>query len=158
MDIDESKMVEVNAAKVLSRAGEGKNIAIVGHFPFVDQLRALARSLWVIEKRPYEGDLPEHAAREYLPRADIIAITGTAFMNHTLDSLLKLCSPTSIVMILGPSTPLSPVLFDHGIHLISGTLVVDETAATQTIQQGAVFPQVKGVRLVTMMKPDLRTE
>jgi uncharacterized protein len=156
LEIDESQVVEVNAAEVLAREGKGKNIAIVGHFPFVDQLRTLARNVWVIEKHPHEGDLPEQAARDYLPQADVIAITGTTFINHTLDPLLKLCPTTALVMILGPSTPLSPILFNHGIHLISGALVVDETAAIQTIQQGAIFPQVKGVRLVTMVKPDLR--
>ncbi len=156
LDVDESQGVEINAAEVLAREGEEKNIAVVGHFPFVDRLRALARNLWVIEQRPQAGDLPEQAAEDYLPRADVIAITGTALINHTLDRLLSLCPARSLVMVLGPSTPLSPVLFQYGIQMISGSRVIDENAALKTIQQGAIFPQVKGVRLLTLVKSNTR--
>lgn len=149
IDVDTTLAVEINAAEVLAREGMGKNIAIVGHFPFVDRLRALSCNLWVIEKNPQAGDLPEEMAEKYLPQADIVAITGTAIINHTLERLLRLCPTKSSVMILGPSTPLSPVLFRYGIHMISGAKVIDETSACKTVQQGAIFPQVKGVRLLT---------
>lgn len=150
LEVDEAQAVEINAAEVLAREGKGKNLAVVGHFPFVERLRALAGNLWVIEQNPQEGDLPEQAAEEYLPQADVIAITGTALINHTFEKLLSLCPARSLVMVLGPSTPLSPVLFQYGIQMISGTRVVDEPAALKTIRQGASFPQVKGVRLLTL--------
>lgn len=68
----------------------------------------------------------------------------------TLDGLLALCRPDALVMVLGPSTPLSPVLFVHGATLISGTRVVDEAAVLRTVGQGATFQQVEGVRLLTL--------
>ncbi len=68
----------------------------------------------------------------------------------TLDGLLALCRPDALVMVLGPSTPLSPVLFAHGATLISGTRVVDEAAVLRTVGQGATFQQVEGVRLLTL--------
>jgi len=58
------------------------------------------------------------------------------------------------VMILGPSTPLMPILFEHGIDYLSGSRIIDETAAIRTIQQGAGFPQVEGVQVVTMVKSE----
>ena len=87
-----------------------------------------------------------------LPQADVAAITGTALINHTLDELLDLCRPETSVMVLGPSTPLSPVLFDHGVDVISGTVVVDTDLVLTLIGQGATFRQVHGpgVRLLTM--------
>jgi uncharacterized protein len=156
LKVDESQAVEVNAADVLAREGMGKNIAIVGHFPFVDRLRAIANNLWVIEKNPREGDLPEQAAADFLPQANVIAITGTALINHTLEQLLRYCPTNALVMVLGPSTPLSPALFRFGIHMISGTRIIDEAAAFQTIQQGASFPQVKGTRLLTLAAPNIK--
>lgn len=33
--------------------------------------------------------------------------------HHTFAGLLALCRPDALVMVLGPSTPLSPVLFDY---------------------------------------------
>ena len=154
IDIDESRMVQINAAEVIARECKNKNLVIVGHFPFVNRMKTIAQNCWIIEKRPFEGDFPEEASREYIPKADVIAITGTAFINHTMEELLSLCRPDSLVMVLGPSTPLSPILFQYGISFVSGSRVIDEEAAITTIQQGATFPQVKGVRLLTMLKED----
>jgi hypothetical protein len=55
-------------------------------------------------------------------------------------------------MLLGPSTPLSPFLFDFGANIISGTRVVDENAVLRTVGQGAAFRQVEGVKLLTFIK------
>jgi uncharacterized protein (DUF4213/DUF364 family) len=153
LELDESQMEEINAAEVIAHEGSGKNIAIVGHFPFVNRMKTIARNCWVIEKRPHGDDFPEEAAQEFIPQADIVAITGTAFINHTMGGLLALCRSDSLVIVLGPSTPLSPLLFDHGIRFLFGSRVIDEEAAIATIQQGAIFPQVNGVRLLTMSKP-----
>jgi uncharacterized protein (DUF4213/DUF364 family) len=70
---------------------------------------------------------------------------------------LKLCRPEALVMVLGPTTPLSPLLFDHGATIISGTLVIDEQAVMQTVSQGATFPQVEGVRKLTMVAQRSKT-
>jgi uncharacterized protein (DUF4213/DUF364 family) len=155
IDIDETRLhKDLNAAEVLADNSKGRNLVIVGHFPFSRRLKTVAQNLWVIEKNPYGDDFPEEAAQELIPQADVVAITGTAFINHTMEELLALCHPDAQVMILGPSTPLMPTLFDHGVKYLSGSIVVDEAAAIQTIQQGAGFPQVKGVKVVTLERND----
>ena len=152
LELDKKSLKEINASEVIAREGKGKNVAIVGHFPFIENLRANTRNCWVIEKNPFGNDLPEYTAREFIPQADVIAITGTAFINHSIENLLPLCQPNSLIMILGPSTPMTPLLFDHGISFLSGTQVIDEDFAIRTVQQGAILPQVKGTRLLTMSK------
>jgi len=149
LNVDESRAVEINAVDVLIEHGRGRNVALVGHFPFIPKLRPAVGYLWVIEQTPTEGEYPVEAAADLIPQADLVAITGTALINHTLDDLLSLCRPQALVMILGPSTPLSPVLFAHGAAILSGSRVVDEPAALRTIGQGASFQQVEGVRLLT---------
>lgn len=128
LDMDESQAVEINAAEVLIEQGRGKNVALVGHFPFIPRLRDAVGQLWVIEQHPAEGDYPAEAAADLIPQAHIVAITSSAFINHTMDDLLALCSPTATVMILGPSTLLSPVVFNYGVNIFSGTRVIDEAA------------------------------
>jgi uncharacterized protein (DUF4213/DUF364 family) len=150
LDLDEQRIKHINAAEVIARESKEKNLVVVGHFPFVERMTTIAKNCWVIEKRPFGDDFPEEASQEFIPQADVIAITGTAFINHTIEDLLSLCRPESLVMILGPSTPMTPLFFDYGVSILSGSRVVDEDAAIATIQQGASFPQVKGVRLVTM--------
>jgi uncharacterized protein (DUF4213/DUF364 family) len=152
LEVDESLAVEINASEVLANRGRGKNVALVGHFPFISQLRQTAGQLWVIEQHPAEDEYPAEAAVDLLPQADIVAITASALVNHTLDNLLALCPKQVPVMILGPSTPLSPVLFDHGATIISGTRVTDESAVLRTVGQGASFRQVDGVKLLTFQR------
>jgi len=144
--------VDVNAEEVIARHGTGKNVALVGHFPFIPRLREAVGTLWVLELQPGPGDLPSEAAPDIIPQADVVAITGTTLINRTLEGLLALCRPEALVLVLGPSTPLSPVLFDHGVHILSGALVEDSEAVLRAVSQGANFRQVhrQGVRLVTI--------
>jgi uncharacterized protein (DUF4213/DUF364 family) len=68
-----------------------------------------------------------------------------------VERLLEL-SKNSLIVILGPTTPLSPVLFDYGVDIVAGTKVVEPDKTISSISQGAMFRQVEGVRLVTMVK------
>ncbi len=149
---DLSRCVELNAGDFLIEKGRGKHVALVGHFPFIPALRQAARRLWVLEMAPLPDEFPAEAAPEVIPQADLVAITGSTFINHTIDELLSLCRPDALVLVLGPSTPLAPVLFDHGVDVLSGVQVVDPAAVLRTVSQGAGFRQVEGVRLLTMAR------
>jgi uncharacterized protein (DUF4213/DUF364 family) len=150
--VDESGAAEVNAVDVLIEHGRGKNVALVGHFPFISKLRPAVGHLWVIEQHPIEGEFPAETAVDLIPKSDVVAITSSALINHTLDGLLALCRPEALVMMLGPSTPLSFALFNYGVRILSGSRVVDEAAVLRTVGQGANFQQVEGVRLLTLRK------
>jgi len=154
IDVPLKRCERVNAFEVLARKGEGKDVTIVGHFPFVPELRKIARELFVLEQRPREGDLEADKAQEVIPRSQVVGITGTAFINHTLEGLLSLCPPESFVMLIGPTSPLTPLLFDYGIDAISGAMVIDEGEVARYIAQGATFKQLHrhGVRLLTMFR------
>ena len=152
LEIDERRCTELNAADLLAKKGEGKRVAIVGHFPFVPRLRPIVKELWVIEKNPRGGDFSEAEAEKLIPRADVVGITGTAFTNHTIEHLLELCNANAYIIILGGTAPLSPVLFDHGISAVSGTKVLDSETVLYCVSQGATFRQIKGIKLLTMEK------
>ena len=150
LEVNEQQAVEINAADILVECGCGRNVALVGHFPFISKVRQSVGQLWVIEQHPTEDEYPAEAAAELIPQAEVVAITSSTLINHTLEGLLSFCHPDATVLMLGPSTPLSPVLFDHGATIISGTRVIDEAAVHRTVGQGASFKQVEGVRLVTL--------
>jgi len=151
IDIDESKCVEKNAFEILLEKGKEKNVAVVGHFPWIPKLREKIKNFWVLEQRLREGDLPSKDADRILPQCDVVGITGTSFINHTLEGLLALCEKASVVLI-GPTSPLSSILFDYGIDAICGSKVVDEDKVIQSISQGATFKEVMGVKLVTLTR------
>jgi hypothetical protein len=154
LPMGEDPVGEADAASVLLEWGRGSAVAVIGHFPFLPRLRQVARVLWVLEQRPGADELPATAAAEVLPKADVLAITSTTIINKTLEPLLALRRPEARVMLLGPTTPLSPALFEHGIHALSGVRVVDEAALLRTVGEGAIFRQVEGVRRITWLRPD----
>jgi uncharacterized protein (DUF4213/DUF364 family) len=151
MDIDESKCTEKNAFEIILEKGEGENVAIVGHFPWIPKLKGRIKNLWVLEQRLREGDLPAKEANRILPQCDVVGITGTSFINHTLEGLLELCKE-AYVLLIGPTSPLSPILFDYGIDAICGSKVVDPDQLIRSISEGATFKEVTGVRLLTLSK------
>ena len=142
-----------NAEELLTTHGRGKRVVIVGHFPFIPRLRESVDQLDVLELRPREDDLPASLAPMVIPQAHIVAITSMALANHTLTDLLQLCSSEATIMLLGPSTPLSPVLFDYGVDLLSGSLVEAIEPVLKLVSQGANFRQIHkaGARLITIV-------
>ncbi|HUW13205.1 MAG TPA: DUF364 domain-containing protein [Anaerolineae bacterium] len=153
LEADETAMVELNAEDVIREKGSESRVAIVGHFPFIERLRAEVGQMWVLEMRLGPGDLPAEAAAEVIPQADVVAITSTTLINGTCEDLLALCRPEATVLLLGPSTPLSPLLFEH-VDVLSGSLVDDVDTVLRLVGQGATFRQIHrgGVRLVTMAR------
>jgi hypothetical protein len=152
LPVQPSRWVELNADEVILKRGAGKRVAIIGHFPFVPRLQGVVETLWVLEKQPHGQDLPADAAAKIIPQADVVAITGTTLINHTFEEVIGLCRREALVLVLGPSTPLSPILFEHGVHILSGAVVEDTDAVLRAVSQGANFRQVHrhGVRLVTI--------
>ncbi len=69
-----------------------------------------------------------------------------------MEHLLSLCNPKAYIIALGDTTPMSTILFDHGLDAISGTRVYDANLALRCVSQGANFRQIKGVKQLTLMK------
>jgi uncharacterized protein (DUF4213/DUF364 family) len=151
------RWIHGNAEQVLLENGRGKRIVMIGRFPFVSKIKSVAQDLFVIDQHPKEGDYPPGAAPEILPEMDIVAITGMALANHTMEGLLALCQAETTIMVLGPSTTFSPVMFDYGVDLLSGSIVTAIEPVLNTVSQGGNFRQVHqaGVQLVTIGRPDL---
>lgn len=79
-----------------------------------------------------ESDIPA-----YLPRCQVIVITATSLINHSLDQVLAHCQEARQVFLLGPSTPLCPEAF-RGSPLthLAGALVSDPSRALTIVSQG----------------------
>ena len=120
LPVDPEHLVEMNAFDLIVREGAGRTVALVGGFPFVPRLRPLVGDLKVLELRPAANEYPADAAGDIIPGADVVALTGTTLINHTFDGLVSLARPGAFVIVLGPSTPLSPVLFEHGVSAVGG--------------------------------------
>jgi uncharacterized protein (DUF4213/DUF364 family) len=153
LDVNEGACTEVNAEDVIIERGQGRRVAIVGHFPFVERVRQVAGECWVVELDPRPGDVPAERSAEVLSQADVVALTGTTLINHTFDTVMAVCRPEAFVLLMGPSAPLTPALFETGVGAISGTRVIHIEKLLPLVEQGATFRQIKrsgAVRLLTM--------
>ncbi len=131
----------------------GKNVAVIGHFPFVKRLREQTKYCWVFERRLQDGDLPSEQMPQFLPQADVLVLTAQIIPNNCFHKIIAM-APQAFKIMLGPSTPLSPVLFDFGIDVLGGVRVTDPEQVQRYIAQGAHFKQLRGIEKITM-KPKL---
>lgn len=148
-----ARLTDMNAQDILLERGAGRRVVIVGEFPFITRLKDRFDRLDLIQEPPENGLAGVRRARSLFPDADVIALTASSLINHTFDDLLDAASH-AFVIVLGATTPLSPLLFDFGADALCGTLVTDITAASTGVMQGAPFRKLDGVRRVTWLKKD----
>lgn len=151
-DAPKANLINVNAGDLILELGKNKKVAVIGHFPFVAKMQQKFDDLMVFEKLPGKGDLEEKLIPEKLPEADLIAITATTISNKTLGNILDYCSPNSIKMLIGPSTPVNKALFDLGFHYLAGSIVEDKKTIKEGIIAGYPFKHLKGVQHVILKK------
>ncbi|MDZ7402391.1 MAG: DUF364 domain-containing protein [candidate division KSB1 bacterium] len=82
----------------------------------------------------------------------VVAICGTTWLNHTFDKVINLCKKDAFKLMLGASTPMTPILFDYGIDVISGSKVMRPDVALECISQGATFKQIDGIKQLSMKR------
>lgn len=146
--------VDIHAEDVIARYGADAAARQRGNAPPSQPSCPRVGTLWVLEQQPVGDDLPAKMAPEIIPQADVLAMTSMTLMNGTFDDLVALPRPDAVTLLIGPTAPLSPLLFDYGVNIISGTIVEDIPLTMRAIAQGANFHQLHqlGVRLVSMQR------
>ena len=142
-----------NGLDLVATRSAGRRLAVVGAFPYLDTIRVEAQQSWVLELEPEGDQLPASAAPEVIPQADVVGITGSTLANGTLEGLLRLCRPDAFVVLIGPTTPLSPVLFDYGVDVLCGALAQDMAQTLETVAAGGSTRRIPGMRQVSLRRP-----
>jgi hypothetical protein len=112
----------------------GKKVAVVGHFHNLERLAPVCE-LSILERIPQKGDFPDPACEYILREQDFVIMTATTLINKTMPRLLELSRGARIV-VAGPTTPLHPVMFEHGIEMLGGLIVDDEPRAWKAVGEG----------------------
>lgn len=107
-----------------SEAVAGRKVSVIGYFPFAPEPLAQAAELRMLERNTKPGDYPDPAAEYRLPDSDFVFISGSAFVNKTMPRLLEL-SRNATTVLVGPSTTLSPILFDYDADMLTGFVAKD---------------------------------
>ena len=125
----------------------GKTVALIGHLKLGNEALRGAKEVYIIEREPRDGDLPDSACEYVLPECDIVIITGSAAINKTMPRLLEL-SKNAKTVVVGPSVPMCPELKKLGIDRLSGMSVADKTGIIDRMQKVRETPYPFGMTFV----------
>lgn len=114
-----------DAFDVYQEKVKGKKVAVIGRFPFLEKRLGDICDLKVLERNISKGDYPDSACEFILPESDYVFMTGCTFVNKTVVRLLEL-SENAHTVIVGPTTPMTEILFDYGVNDLSGFFVKDK--------------------------------
>lgn len=146
---------DFNIFDYLIEKGKDKKIVFIGHFGDIYKLKDIARQIIIIERFPREEDYLDTFQEYLIPDADIVAITGSTFVNKSIKRILEL-SKNSYTIVFGPSTPLSNVLFDYGVDMIGGLMIHEDKKVLDIISQGGSFNNFKKyVNFITIKRRTL---
>lgn len=113
---------------------------MVGNFgPILNVVRKKTNNIYVFEKQKEKGlglysdaEIPTH-----LPKCDVVVVTATSIINHTIDDVLSHCTGAREVCLVGPSCPMSPEIFkDYGVTMLAGDVVTAPEQTLQIVSQG----------------------
>ncbi|NLL38240.1 MAG: DUF364 domain-containing protein [Clostridiales bacterium] len=126
-------------------------LGMVGEFkPILAKVSDSAGKIHVFEKdSPGErGVYGEDKIPELLPECDVVILTATSIINHTIDDIMPHIKKAREVCITGPSTPLCPEVFKkYKVTMLAGCVVTDSGKILEIVSQGG------GTR---SMKPAIR--
>ncbi|MFH1830288.1 MAG: DUF364 domain-containing protein [Pseudomonadota bacterium] len=148
---DPKQITSINGVDILLERAAGAKVAMVGHFPFSDKIKEVAKELCILELRPDKGDLDASEASRVIPKVDVVIVTGTTLINHTFENIAEMAKK-SYMMLLGPTTILSPVLFDYGADAICGVRVVDPALTIRHLSEGGSFRRIQGTEQIALLK------
>ena len=132
-----------------------RHIALIGHFHFADELRAFGHQLdiYELDGRCEPGDRPSSQIPQYLPDADIVVMTSSTMITHATEQILDSCRPDAFKMIVGPTVPLHPILWDYGFDAVCGSIIHDDAQVSATARQGGNHKQMTGAEKLNFIRP-----
>ncbi|MCG8633101.1 MAG: DUF364 domain-containing protein, partial [Desulfobacterales bacterium] len=125
----------LSADELVAKLGKNKTTGLVGEFPFTRTLAEKVEKFHLFELNNSPFALPRDQWETTLPRLDVLAITGTALLTRYMAWYLSKASQAKII-ILGPTTPISDILFKYGVDYLCGSAVTDPARVTRSIEQG----------------------
>jgi uncharacterized protein (DUF4213/DUF364 family) len=78
------------------------------------------------------GDYPSEACEYILPECDFVFLSCTTFADKSLPRMLELSLKAQVTMV-GPSTPIAPILFQYGINDFSSFIILNNDMAYDII-------------------------
>jgi len=145
MDPRDYAMIKDKDGFDLLRIQPNENVSIIGAFgPYIRRLKTMGNPFFIIEKNPMtlrpdelEYFRPESEMRSALEKSDVVIITGTTIVNHTIDSILSFIKNGTRTAMIGPTASMIPdAFFRRGVHVMAGVRILDPDSMIRILKQG----------------------
>ncbi len=122
-----------------------ETVSLIGAFgPYIRRLKTMGNPFYIIEKhpqtlRPDEMNYfkSESEMLSSLKKSDVVIITGTAIVNHTIDRILPLITNGKRAAIIGPTASLIPdAFFKRGLQVMAGIKILNPDSMIKILKQG----------------------
>jgi len=122
-----------------------ETVSLVGAFgPYIHRLKMMGNPFFVIERNPQtlrpdemKYFRPESEIGVTLERSDAAILTGTAIVNHSMDSILPHIKNVKRTAIIGPTASMMPdAFFRKGISVMAGVRISNPEKMTGILKQG----------------------
>ncbi|SHH40197.1 Rossmann-like domain-containing protein [Thermosipho atlanticus] len=129
-------------------------VGMIGEItPLINLWKPLVWDILIFDRnRKNEEVFPDWAVVDFLPKCTVVVITGSAVTNGSIDWVLKYVN-TERIAIIGPSTPLTPNVFN--VKILAGVEVVDPDKLFDLVSKGAGTKKIiaeKAVEKVVLIK------
>ena len=123
----------------------GETVSLIGAFgPYIRRLKMMGNAFFIIEKNPQtlrpdemKYFKPETEITSALEESDVVVITGTAIVNHTIDPILSSIPNGRRTAIIGPTTSMIPdAFFGRGVQVMAGVRILNPDRMIKILKQG----------------------
>ena len=150
--------VDGNAIDLVAKAAARVPSCFIGHFKTAATWREMGFPVNIVELFPRPGDIHWNDAGKVLSQAELVLMTGLTVVNETLEAVIQRTPKARLRIIMGPTVPASPVLFDCGIDLLGITLIhdVEQMAGYALLGGGSIAHAPAGALVSLNMARDLK--
>jgi hypothetical protein len=123
---------------------------VFGRFPDLDRRLPGAR---IVERDPRPGEVPFEDAPAVVAAAEAVVLTAQSLVNGTFAHVMAMAAGRRVALV-GPGTPLDPLLHAAGVEVVAGIVVTDPDEAARRIGEGANVRGLRGcTRALTLIRP-----
>jgi uncharacterized protein len=129
----------------LLKINPDETVTLIGAFgPYIRRLKMMGNHFFIVEKNPQtlrpeemKHFKPEPEISSALEISNVVILTGTAIVNHTIDNILSLMTNDKRTAIIGPTASMIPdAFFKRGVDVMAGVRILDPDLMIRILKQG----------------------
>jgi len=122
-----------------------ETVSLIGAFgPYIRKLKTMGNPFFIIEKNPQalkpdeiKYFKPATEMRSAVEKSNVLVITGTAIVNHTIDFILSLIKNGIRTAVIGPTASMIPdAFFKRGVNIMAGVRITNSDEMIKILKQG----------------------